>query len=521
MQDKEVLDYIKQAFELKAQGCFKQAIEMLYKTLETESSNTEILYQLGDLYFQLQNYNRSEGYLEKVLAINPSHIESYKLLKAIYLRRKEYKSAKTMAEKVFTLEGTSKNLAELIRVLGLCAEYDEAEKYATSTLADDNVLYELANIYYQKNDLDRTKEILNIINPENDDAQILYGKISFDENDFIKSREIFEKFGKNSPRADVLNYLGLFALEDGDYTQAVKLFSKASNIDKAKSIYFYNLGNAYFFNGWMEEATQAYKNAIGLEPENLSYRYSLAYLYYRMKEFEKAKNEVSFILLQDENHISTRVLYALLKFENKDFLGAQAILEKNLETAPEDEFTLSALAKVYSELLIFNKAEKILFDFIGKYPDNLTYLTDFANLYIKEKKYDKALMLIKKISELSENYVDGYVIGAKAAYLKGDYETAKEYALNAVSLDVNNSEAYCWLAKVREKENDFTEAVECMKRAIFYDINNPKYYAEISGLYMALKDYKTAFEYIKDAESLGNDQEYKRMYAELARLCRK
>lgn len=117
----------------------------------------------------------------------------------------------------------------------------------------------------------------------------------------------------------------------------------------------------------MEEATQAYKNAIGLEPENLSYRYSLAYLYYRMKEFEKAKNEVSFILLQDENHISTRVLYALLKFENKDFLGAQAILEKNLETAPEDEFTLSALAKVYSELLIFNKAEKILFDFIGKY----------------------------------------------------------------------------------------------------------------------------------------------------------
>ena len=38
---------------------------------------------------------------------------------------------------------------------------------------------------------------------------------------------------------------------------------------------------------------------------------------------------------------------------------------------------------------------------------------------------------------------------------------------------------------------------------------------------MALKDYKTAFEYIKDAESLGNDQEYKRMYAELARLCRK
>ena len=60
-----------------------------------------------------------------------------------------------------------------------------------------------------------------------------------------------------------------------------------------------------------------------------------------------------------------------------------------------------------------------------------------------------------------------------------------------------------------------------MKRAIFYDINNPKYYAEMSRLYMALNDFNTAFEYIKDAESLGKDEEYKRMYAELARLCRK
>ena len=60
MQDREVLDYIKQAFDLKAQGCYKQAIEMLYKTLETEIDNIEILYQLGDLYFQLHKYQRAE-----------------------------------------------------------------------------------------------------------------------------------------------------------------------------------------------------------------------------------------------------------------------------------------------------------------------------------------------------------------------------------------------------------------------------------------------------------------------------
>ena len=67
MQENEVLDYIKQAFELKNQGCYKQAIEMLYKTLETEIDNAEILYQLGELYFQLHNFPRAEKYIEKVL----------------------------------------------------------------------------------------------------------------------------------------------------------------------------------------------------------------------------------------------------------------------------------------------------------------------------------------------------------------------------------------------------------------------------------------------------------------------
>lgn len=60
MQDNEVINYIKRAFELKSQECYKQAIEMLYKALETESDNVEILYQIAELYFLLHNYDRAE-----------------------------------------------------------------------------------------------------------------------------------------------------------------------------------------------------------------------------------------------------------------------------------------------------------------------------------------------------------------------------------------------------------------------------------------------------------------------------
>ena len=80
----ESLEYIKQAFDLKSQGCYKQAIEMLYKALELESDNIEILFQLGELYFLLNNFQRSMQYLDKVLKIKPEHIEALKLMQKIY-----------------------------------------------------------------------------------------------------------------------------------------------------------------------------------------------------------------------------------------------------------------------------------------------------------------------------------------------------------------------------------------------------------------------------------------------------
>ena len=44
-ENDEIVSYIKRAFELKSQNCYKQAIEMLYKALEIESENLEILFQ--------------------------------------------------------------------------------------------------------------------------------------------------------------------------------------------------------------------------------------------------------------------------------------------------------------------------------------------------------------------------------------------------------------------------------------------------------------------------------------------
>ena len=356
----ETIKYIKQAFELKSQQCYKQAIEMLYKALELENDNLEILFQLGELYYLLKNFPRAAGYLEKVTAKNSEHIESLNILKQIHIFQNEYKEAYQISERVFNIQKTSKNLSELIKIAAKTGSIDKIKEFEKSDIADGNVVYCCAKAYYDNSKLDDAKRALNNaleLEPDNEDALVLLGKIYFDESEFDKSKEIFNRFSKTSENPEILNYLGLFALEDMKFIDAVKYFSKASALDKQNHKYFYNLANAYFYNGWFDEASKAYLQAICLAPDIVDYRYSLAYLYFEDKKFDKAQKEVDYILSFDKNHPQTKVLNALLKFENKDFLGAQNELESNLKSGIEDNFTLVSLSKVYSELGMYEKAE--------------------------------------------------------------------------------------------------------------------------------------------------------------------
>lgn len=520
----ETLEYIKKAFDLKSQKCYKQAIEMLYKALEQESDNIEILFQLGELYFLLNNFQRAGHYLDKVLQKNPNHVEALKLVEKIYVYSNEKEKAFKTAEKIFEIAKTSENLVELVKTAGKTSNFKKIEELENSDVVNDSVLYQIAKEYYDNGNFGTAKTKLEkalSLNPQNEDVLVLLGKIYFDENEFEKSREIFNSFSKTTDNPEILNYLGLFALEDLKFIDAIKYFSKASNLSKQNHKYLYNLGNAYFYNGWIKEAVQSYVQAICIAPENLGYRYSLAYLYFEQKNFDKAQKEVDFILERDAEYGLAHVLNALLKLGNKDFLGAQNELETNLKNGNDDNFTLVSLANVYRELSMFEKAETMINRVIEKNPDSLNYKCNLAEIYISEKKYDEALTLAQNILEENSNYIVAYAIGAKAAVKKEDFETAKDFAQRAISLDMNYAVGYYYLAVVRLAEKDYDEAIECMKRAIMYDINNPEYYAKMAEIYKAKEDYKSAFEYIKEAESIDSSVEYKILYKELASLSRK
>ena len=70
-------------------------------------------------------------------------------------------------------------------------------------------------------------------------------------------------------------------------------------------------------------------------------------------------------------------------------------MENNIKNGYGDDFTKSTLSEIYAELSNFGKAEKLILEILEKNPDNLSYLGNLAEIYIKERDYNKALEYIK------------------------------------------------------------------------------------------------------------------------------
>ncbi len=523
MNNTEIVDYIKKSFELKNQGFYKPAIEMLYKALAIDTENLEILVQLANLYKLLGNFQRSIYYIEKVLEINSKHLDCMSLLEEIHLLQGNLESAKEVCEKIYEVQPTMPNLAKKINILNQLEIFEEIKKIEHSVKEiNDEVLYEIALAYYNNYDLSKALELLELGFAKNDKNQkimLLMGKIYYENKNFEKAKEIFTLLEQTNQNAEVANYLGLFKLNEKDFTKAIEYFSKAQKIDEKKPEYLYNLASAYFLNGWLDEALKYFNQAICLDPENIDYHYSLAYLYYQKKLYDKALFELDFINSIEQHHHLSNVLRAMIIAKNGDLLAAKTQLEKIIKYNEADDFAYSALSEIYKELFQFNLARKMIKKALDLNPDSLDYLTILADIEFEEKHYEESLNSVDKILKINEKYLYAYILLAKINYELKNVHKVFDAAQNIIELDSNCPEGYYYNAIALFEQGDTSFAVESLKKSISLDLNNAILYIKMSDFYQELGDFKNAFSWAKEANEIDErNYKYKWLCAKLASI---
>lgn len=107
------------------------------------------------------------------------------------------------------------------------------------------------------------------------------GNILYQNGEFEDAAVYYQKAIDNSPQNYKTNFnLGNTFFRAKDYEKAIEQFEKIAQIAPSKldkSWVYHNLGNSFLINNKINEAINAYKEALRLNPQDEETRYNLAF----------------------------------------------------------------------------------------------------------------------------------------------------------------------------------------------------------------------------------------------------
>ena len=190
------------------------------------------------------------------------------------------------------------------------------------------------------------------------------------------------------------------------------------------------------------------------------YQLQLAMAYMSLGKYEEAL--CCFEQVSDEQIVNEkdRFYYGLCLFFHERYEAAIPIFQAAMKSNETLKKGVSYLAHAYIQLRRFREAEEVLESHIQKFPSDEGILQMLANLYLDEKKYDKAKPVVEALLKLDdENFV---ALIQYAWILVGEeaYEALISFVEEKLEAGIEISELYWLLAKSYAKIEAYEQALK-------------------------------------------------------------
>ncbi len=223
---------------------YKKAVFYFNKSISLDPSSSETFFHAGLSYYKLDNYDKSIEYLEKTIKLKPRMFKAYKYLATVYYTKGKKNESFYVMAKGYVVKQTYENT-----------------QYAHKELS----------------------KIKNIVNYKEALELMIYSKISIGL--FKAAEALINKALKKYPSDSIfLVFAGRLELKKNNAKKALLYAEKA--MKKYGSNFEIEIlkGNIYTRLNNDDKAIEHLEKALYINPQNYTYRYTLADTYRRKKK---------------------------------------------------------------------------------------------------------------------------------------------------------------------------------------------------------------------------------------------
>lgn len=301
-----------------------------------EVTEAERYYSFAFEYMKQENYPEAISLLKKSINADSSYVDAYLMLRQVYLIVGDTNKAFEICKKGLTCFADPENNRKMAKAIAsLYAKIGQPEK---------------AEQLFQK--------VINE-NPKDANSYDLYASYLESEGRYDEALVNYKKAYQLDPEdSGVAFRLGNVYFERRRYNEAVKYLKKAKEVfgDDIETIK--KLGEAYIELGEYGNAIEEYKSIIKIIPKHVSSRIQIGNAYVKMGQYQKAKSYYEEALKIEPSNLT--IYYQLINLElvRKNLSGVKAYINKGFSIDPNDGILFALYGEYYYRLGLSYMQEK-------------------------------------------------------------------------------------------------------------------------------------------------------------------
>ncbi len=457
---------------------FEKAQQCLVKAHQLDSSDPEIVKDIGNIFLNLGSQDMALEWYEKALEINNNYASAINNLASLKNQGGKHQEAIDLFKRAIQAD------PELIQAyVGAASSFlrlgdlYQAELFATQALAINQAT-------------PRINEILGII--------------SQNKSNPAQAIECYQKELEVNPQASnsLLN-LGLLLLQKGQAALAVESLSKASALAPSQQCSLL-LAQAYQNLGQFKEAIVEYKKLDIDQAKNKMIPFNLGLCLLEIVDNNAAIEAFKTAVQLDESFVAAWVnLGTALKAESR-LNEAVQVTQKVIDMEPNNPDALMNLGLIYADLCSFDLALAFTTRAIEIAPDNANYFSNISGIYKLKQDLPQAHSYALRSLELQPN--NHYFLRNLGSICRdlGNLDEALSATIKSIEFEPNDSQSYKMLGIIYSDLGNLNKALLATSKSLELSPNNPSVLSQLGYIYLKIGDFKNSEKFTKQAVDLDS-----------------
>jgi tetratricopeptide (TPR) repeat protein len=268
--------------------------------------------------------------------------------------------------------------------------------------------------------------------------------------------------------APLLNAIASTHLAVGEWSDAIGLLARATDMDPASAPPHFNRAYAEFADGRLDPALASVRRAIALDAKNPRFFYYLSLMLEQAGDTVGAAEALSQCLRLDPQHREASIYSAYHALEQGDTERALGIAEATVRAHPDAIDAVELQAQIQLLRMQTEQALATLSDALSRHPQAVELLVVQGQVLLATQRHDEALVQLRRAVALQPNNEQAQLALGWASLFADDATGARASFDAATRINAANADAWAGIALV-QAVNGMSDARQFVDKALQAD----------------------------------------------------